>query len=344
MDSRVRLAVQIAIVVVIILAGVLTARGVGNMAAKKLIEMTPYQTSTSAASSTGTEATDVSEDTTDGLLYNRNLFNQHAGQGDEEEVSKSEEVEPIPEEIQEIAVDGRRPILTDLRVLLKGTQVASDPTYSVAMFMPLEETDAKMQYLHEGEELLSEARVLSIVRNRVYMIRHTQGDRLEYIDTRTTEDDLNEAKKVIEKLKVVETKPAETKTASATGSATKAEVSADVIKKVGADTYELPRATVEAIRDNPNILKQPQYGAMPKVQPVYKGGNVNGFRLLGVESDSIYAQLGLKSGDIILDVNGQQIDNPQKAMSLFDALGANQDVLLKVNRAGAEKTLTFQLK
>ena len=102
---------------------------------------------------------------------------------------------------------------------------------------------------------------------------------------------------------------------------------------------------MEAIRKNPNSLKNnPQYGAMPKVQPVYKNGNIGGFRLLGVESGSIYSQLGLKSGDTIIDVNGQAIEGPQQAMALLDALKPGQDIGLKINRSGQEKTLTFQLK
>ena len=114
---------------------------------------------------------------------------------------------------------------------------------------------------------------------------------------------------------------------------------------MGADTYEVSREAVEAIRKNPNALKNnSEYGAMPKVQPVYKNGNIGGFRLLGVESGSIYSQLGLKSGDTIIDVNGQAIEGPQQAMALLDALKPGQDVKLKINRAGSEKILTFQVK
>ena len=83
---------------------------------------------------------------------------------------------------------------------------------------------------------------------------------------------------------------------------------------------------------------------MPKVQPVYKNGNIGGFRLLGADNESIYAQLGLKSGDTIVDVNGQTIDGPQKAMALLEALKPGQTVGLKINRAGQEKTLKFSFK
>ncbi len=343
MDSKVRLAVHIAMAVAVIVTAVLAARGVGNIVAEKLVKVTPYGIGEMPASTGEQQAND---DNSDLLMYNRNLFNQKAGQSDDEEPSTpTETVEEIPEEVQEIAVDGKHPVLTDLRVLLKGTQVASDPAYSVALFMPLEGTDARMQYLLEGDQLLNEAKILRIVRNRVYMLRTTQGDRLEYIDTRTTEEDLAEAKKVIEKIKVAESKPApEAKPAEPAKAAAPGEISADQIKKVGADTYEIPHDTLAQIRKNPNVLKNPKYGAIPQIQPVYKGGGINGFRLLNVQGDSLYAQLGIKSGDTLLDVNGKQLDNLQNAMALFDTLSPGEDIKIKINRAGAEKTLTFHLK
>lgn len=339
MDSRVRLIVNIGLAVLIMALAILAARSVGNFASQKIEERIPYTVTKQTI--VNTKSTVVEEDDSlNMLVYNRNMFNMKDVDVDEDPVVEPI-IEDVPEIIQEVAGDGKRPILTDLRVLLKGTQVASDPRYSVAMFMPLEGTNVRMQYLKEGDKLLDEATILRIVRNRVYFNRFSQNDRLEYIDTRTTENDLNEAKKVNDKLKVAEAKPAaETKPSTKTATANLT----DVIKKVSADTYEVPRATLEQIRNNPNILKDPKYGAMPRITPVYKNGVVNGFRVNGVETSSIYGQLGIKSGDTILDINGQQVDNPQKAMAFFDNLEPGQNITLKLNRGGFEKTLTFQLK
>lgn len=346
MESRVRLAVTIAMVLLLVCAAVFGAKAVGNKIAQKIVEITPYEIgSTESKGDTGDVRVD---DGSDVLIYNRNLFNQKSGEGDSEGDSEPESEPQEPEVIEEIAFDGTRPVLTDLRMLLKGTQVASDPSYSLAMLMPLDGgNDARMMYLSEGSEVLGEARIVKIVRNRVYMTRTSQGDRLEYIDTRTTEEDLAEAKKTLEKVAEKE-KVAEQRAKDAAAAAERANSNTgttEIVRKVGVDTYEVSRDVVEAIRKNPNSLKNSsKYGAMPKVQPVYKGGNIGGFRLLGIESDSVYAQLGLKSGDTIIDVNGQVIDGAQKAMALVDALKPGQNVAMKINRAGQEKTLTFQFK
>lgn len=352
MDSKIKLTVRIIIVVLLIALALIAAKGISNMAAKQIVAITPYSAAMPQNANTNANTDDsTADDGSDVLIYNRNLFNQKAGA--EEAEPEPEKTDTTPEEealIEEIAGDSSRPVLTDLRISLKGTQVASDSAYSIAMIMPLEGgNDARMLYLQEGNTLLSEAEILKIVRNRVYMKRITQNDRLEYIDVRTTEEELDEAKKNLEKIaeKAAEKEKAAAAAAAAAETAKNnaAAASGELVKKVGTDTYQVSKETVETIRKNPKELQRntAKYGPMPKVQPVYKGGNIGGFRLLGVESDSVYAQLGLKSGDTILNVNGTAIEGPQQAMALLDAFNG-EDVILKINRSGQEKTLTFQLK
>ena len=350
MDSKIRIAVRIVIATLLILVAMFLARGVGNIVSRKVVSMTPYDVK--ILDSVEYKAASVDESALEMLVYNRNLFNQKGGQEEPEVEAEAVEVPEVEEPaIEEIAMDGTHPVLTDLRILLMGTQVASDRSYSLALVMPLEGgNDARMQYLREGDMVLNEARILAIVRNRVYMERTTQNNRLEYIDTRTTEEDLAEAKKNLEKAAekekaAVAAAEKEKEKAAAAAAAAAAPADGELVKRVGNDTYEVSSEAIAMIKKNPNSLKNnPQYGAMPKVTPVYKGGNIGGFRLMGVESGSIYAKLGLKSGDTINDVNGQAIEGAQQAMALLDALKPGQDVKLKINRAGSEKILTFQVK
>lgn len=349
MDSKIKLAVRGVIVVLLLILAFAGAKSVNNILASKIVAITPYSDVVNKdAKASETDTDSGMDNSADMLMYNRNLFNQKAGA---EEPESEPETEATPEEealIEEIAGDSSRPMLTDLQISLKGTQVASDSSYSIAMIMPLEGgNDARMLYLKEGDELLAEARILKIVRNRVYMERTTQNNRLEYIDVRTTEEDLAEAKKNLEKLaeKAEKEKAAAAAAAAKTAKNNAAGSSGELVTKLGTDTYQVSKETVETIRKNPKELQRntAKYGPMPKVQPVYKGGNIGGFRLLGVESDSVYSQLGLKSGDTILNVNGTAIEGPQQAMALLDAFNG-EDVILKINRSGQEKTLTFKLK
>ena len=161
MNSRIRLAIALGVVAMLLLTAVCGARGVGNIIAQKVVAMTPYDVP--PVKSQDDEAQKSPDDAYDVLVYNRNLFNQKSVQDEAEP-----EPEPISDDdalVEEIAVDGSRPVLTDLRVSLKGTQVASDPAYSLALIMPLDDgADARMQYLGEGGMVLGEGRIVRIVK------------------------------------------------------------------------------------------------------------------------------------------------------------------------------------
>lgn len=329
MNSRIRLVFALLVLLLLVGASFFLAKGGAAFIAQKLVQFTPYDISDPPQVDENQLA--AQENDLSILLYNRNLFNQKAGMEEEQQP------EPAPVEAPPVeALGDARPILTSLKIQLMGTQVASDARYSLAMIRSLDDPMAQPMVLGVDGEVLGEARIAHIMRNRVYFIRHSQGDRVEYIDIDTTAEEITAAA-------AAAPPPPAPKAATSGNAGQNAVVDASVIKRVGTDTYAIPRATAEEVRKNPKILQDPKFGAIPKLQPVYKKGAINGYRLLGVESGSIYSQLGIRSGDTLLEVNGQQLDNPQKAMSFFDQLKPGQDVGIKINRNGQEKTLTYQL-
>lgn len=64
---------------------------------------------------------------------------------------------------------------------------------------------------------------------------------------------------------------------------------------------------------------------------------------MGLQQGSIFSTLGLQNTDIIMNINGELVDKPQKAMALFDTLKPGEDVKVKVNRKGKIQVLTFKL-
>ncbi len=118
-----------------------------------------------------------------------------------------------------------------------------------------------------------------------------------------------------------------------------------VVKKVGPDTYEISREFLEQIRKDPSLLRNnPVYGPLMKVKPIYKNEKIYAFQLSGIEDNSLYAQLGLQSGDMITEVNGQQVDSPEKIMAFLNTPKEGQDISLKIARSEEEKTLTYKIK
>ena len=99
------------------------------------------------------------------------------------------------------------------------------------------------------------------------------------------------------------------------------------IVKTGEYEYRLdPKALDEALSDLTIIVSQ------ARVIPNYRGGKYQGFKLVGVRPGSIYRAMGIRSGDIIHDVDGMQIDSPNKAIELFSSLKESERVVVGIER------------
>jgi general secretion pathway protein C len=74
------------------------------------------------------------------------------------------------------------------------------------------------------------------------------------------------------------------------------------------------------------------------------GGEIEGFRFVNIQQDSIYTQLGFQVGDVLKNVNGESIDSPAKALELYNALKGSQDIKLNVERNGVSQDMEYQIK
>ncbi len=57
-----------------------------------------------------------------------------------------------------------------------------------------------------------------------------------------------------------------------------------------------------------------------------------GFRIAAFEPDSIFSEMGLRSGDLVLAINDQEIAGPQEATSFFETIREGGDIDLTVRR------------
>ncbi len=77
-------------------------------------------------------------------------------------------------------------------------------------------------------------------------------------------------------------------------------------------------------------------GRSARVIPNYdrEMGTYAGFKLVGVRPDSLYRAIGIRSGDIVLQVNGQELSTPAKALGIWDSLAGATQVKLALMRQG----------
>lgn len=102
------------------------------------------------------------------------------------------------------------------------------------------------------------------------------------------------------------------------------------------------RDVAQEIRER--IATQPQaLRDLVQARPFIKNGQFMGFRLLPGLDNQMFEQLGLEPGDVITQVNGVRLTDPQQSMTVLqEVLNADQ-VAVQVLRKGTEIPYTFVL-
>jgi hypothetical protein len=78
-----------------------------------------------------------------------------------------------------------------------------------------------------------------------------------------------------------------------------------------------------------------------KLAPVVQKGQFVGFGVTGI--DPTWGDVGLRPGDVILRVNGQPIERPEQAMSVFETLRVVSEIAVELTRDGVPATLRFRV-
>ncbi len=93
------------------------------------------------------------------------------------------------------------------------------------------------------------------------------------------------------------------------------------IQQVAENEYHIDRAEVDRQLDNMNQLL-----TQMRAVPHFENGKSTGFRLFAIRQGSIFEQLGLRNGDVIQTINGQDLSDPAKALALFQELRNTSEI------------------
>ena len=86
-------------------------------------------------------------------------------------------------------------------------------------------------------------------------------------------------------------------------------------------------------------------GRQARVIPNYEKdiGAYNGFKLVGVRPNSLYRALGIRSGDVIKKINGEELDSPSKVLDLYTRLKEESRIVLSISRRGQPQDLSYHI-
>lgn len=76
--------------------------------------------------------------------------------------------------------------------------------------------------------------------------------------------------------------------------------------------------------------------------PYYVSGQMQGYRVYPGRDRNQFAALGLRPGDLIKDIDGAALTNPQQATQIFQSLGDKDQVSVTVERNGQPEILTLR--
>jgi len=111
------------------------------------------------------------------------------------------------------------------------------------------------------------------------------------------------------------------------------------LKKTGPGRFEVSRAEVQQSMENPL-----QFFSQMRAMPHFVNGKTDGFSISQVAPGSVFAQLGLRNGDMVTSINGQPVTNPMQAMGLMQAMKTQTAIDLTVNRGGTPSSVHLDLR
>jgi general secretion pathway protein C len=81
-----------------------------------------------------------------------------------------------------------------------------------------------------------------------------------------------------------------------------------------------------------------------RVRPHYKGGQADGLLLSQVKPNTLFTRLGLRNGDVIQSVDGEEIESPDDILDFYEELKSGSSVSLELMRRGKKKTMRYSFK
>ncbi|MDX2494713.1 MAG: type II secretion system protein N [Desulfuromusa sp.] len=110
------------------------------------------------------------------------------------------------------------------------------------------------------------------------------------------------------------------------------------IKQIDERRWIVPQRTAEETRQ-----KLPAELRLAQMQPRITNGKTDGFIIRRLKRASILNKLGLKRGDVILNINDIALDGPESGLQVFQQLREARQISLAVERKGEAMTFTYEL-
>jgi type II secretion system protein C len=112
------------------------------------------------------------------------------------------------------------------------------------------------------------------------------------------------------------------------------------VGKLGKDRFSLNRTDVQSMANNPAKLF-----SQARILPKYEDGQMKGVQLSAIKAGSLFEQIGLENGDVIVELNGIEINNQQDSAAVLRELTQAKEFDVRViGSDGRERNPTYELR
>ncbi len=112
------------------------------------------------------------------------------------------------------------------------------------------------------------------------------------------------------------------------------------IERLDENRFSLARSDVQSVAANPAELF-----SQARILPKYEDGQMKGVQLNAIKPGSLFEEIGLQNGDVIVEFNGIQINNQQDSAAVLRELTQTTEFDVRVVGAdGRERNPTYVLR
>lgn len=104
-------------------------------------------------------------------------------------------------------------------------------------------------------------------------------------------------------------------------------------------SIRLDREELESQMANLNELMQ-----QVRIRPFMEGKRPAGFLVSNIKPGSLFSKMGLRNGDVIQGVNGENITTPDQAVELYESLMEGGEIALEIKRGRRKQNLRYEVE
>lgn len=116
-------------------------------------------------------------------------------------------------------------------------------------------------------------------------------------------------------------------------------VSKGDVVALGENRWQVSKAAAGNARANLNSLLQ-----TARMVPQQQNGQTIGFKLVELDRGSLLEQIGLRVGDLVVEINQVALNSPEKALQIFQQLREASNISLGLVRNGEKQTFEYRFE